>query len=373
MVGKNQTNHKMIKDISIDNLRFDPFNPRLPRIYEQLDDSEIIEWMLQDASLIDLFSSIANNGYFGGEPIVVVKSEGDNYIVVEGNRRLAAVKLLNNPSLATIKQSTIKDILQEREVKDIPHSLPSYILTDREEADDYLGFRHVTGVKSWGALEKSKYTFKLFEEYKTKNKGSNDSIYKKLAKKIGSKKAYVQRMVVGFRLFKMIEDARFYNIPNINEENFDFSLLTDSATKYSNLIDFLNIDLSGADELATINKTKLKDITHWLYEKNSENQTRVGESRNIRLLNAVVSNDIALKSFREGKSLEDASRLTSVIEDNFTELIKVAYDNIRDAIQYIALLKEVSGSDIEKLKEMNQQIVFIYKALQNKQNSPELI
>ena len=124
----------MIQDISINNLRFDPFNPRLPRIYQQLDDREIIEWMLQDASLIDLFSSIANNGYFGGEPIVVVKSEDNDYIVVEGNRRLAAVKLLNTPQLATIKQTTIQEILQEREVKEIPHTLPCYILKNREEA-----------------------------------------------------------------------------------------------------------------------------------------------------------------------------------------------------------------------------------------------
>ncbi len=363
----------MIQDILIDNLRFDPFNPRLPRIYQQLDDREIIEWMLQDGSLIDLFSSIANNGYFGGEPIVVVKSEGNDYIVVEGNRRLAAVKLLNTPQLASIKQATIRDIIQEREVKEIPLTLPCYVLKNREDADDYLGFRHVTGVKGWGALEKSKYTFKLYEEYKSKNKGQNDSIYKKLAKKIGSKKAYVQRMVVGYRLFKMIEDARFYNIPDLNEETFDFSLLTDAATKYRYLSEFLHIDLIEEDELMLINKSKLKEITHWLYEKNAENRTRVGESRNIRLLNAVVSNDIALKNFREGKSLEDASRLTSVVEDNFTELIKVAYDNIRDAFQYIALLKEVKESDMDKLKEMNKQILFMYKSLQNQQSSPELI
>ena len=141
----------MIQEILIDNLRFDPFNPRLPRlsrIYEQQDDSEIIDWMLIDASLIDLFSSIANNGYFAGEPIVVVKGEGVDYIVVEGNRRLAAVKLLNNPQLSSIKQATIRDIIQEREIKEIPHSLPCYILEYREQADDYLGFRHVTGVKS---------------------------------------------------------------------------------------------------------------------------------------------------------------------------------------------------------------------------------
>jgi ParB-like nuclease domain len=363
----------MIQEILIHNLKFDPFNPRLPRIYEQQADSDIIEWMLQDASLIDLFSSIANNGYFAGEPIVVVKGEADSYIVVEGNRRLAAVKLLNDPKLASIKHAEIERIILEREVKDIPNSLPCYILKNREEADDYLGFRHVTGVKSWGALEKSKYTFKLFEEYKIQNKGLNDSIYRRLAKKIGSKKAYIQRMIVGYRLFKIIEEARFYNISDLNEETFDFSLLTDAATKYTHLREFLNIDLSAGDELATIDTSRLREITHWLYQKNFENQTRVGESRNISLLNAVVSNDLALKNFRGGKSLEDASRLTSVVEDNFTELIKVAYDNVRDAIQYIALLKDVSITDIDKLKDMNQQIVFMYKSLQNKQNSPELI
>ncbi len=42
--------------------------------------------------------SIGQQGYFPGEPLLAVKSNG-NYIVVEGNRRLAAVKLLNGDLL----------------------------------------------------------------------------------------------------------------------------------------------------------------------------------------------------------------------------------------------------------------------------------
>ncbi len=363
----------MIKDIAIQNLRFDAFNPRLPLVYEQREDADIIEWMLEDASLLDLISSIANNGYFAGEPIVVVQTEGEDFIVIEGNRRLAAVKLLLNPQLATVKKNQILEIIKEREFQLLPTTLPCYLLSSREEADDYLGFRHVTGVKSWGALEKAKYTFKLYEDNKDKLQAPPSVIYKKLAKKIGSKGAYIQRMIVGYRLFQKIENAKFYGIPDLSEESFDFSLLTDAATKYSKLQSFLGIDLDSNNELENVDFQKLAELTHWLYAKNSENRTRVGESRNIRILNAIVEDSLALKYFRDGRTLEEASRLTSIVDDSFTDLITTALSNVRDALQYIALIKNAKGSDIDRLKELNQQIVFLYRTLENKQTTSELL
>jgi ParB-like nuclease domain len=361
----------MIHDILIENLLFDPINPRMPRNYEQKTDTEIIEWMLDDASLLDLISSIANNGYFAGEPLVVVKSEGEKYIVIEGNRRLAAAKILNNPDLSKVKKKQILELLQEREHQDLPTSLPCYEINNREEADEYLGFRHVTGVKSWGALEKAKYTFKLYEDYQHKHNRQN--IYKSIAKKIGSKGAYIQRMILSYRLFQIIENSKFYGIKELDEENFEISLLADAATKYLNLQDFLGVNLDASEELVDLNHSRLKEVVQWLYEKNSENTTRVGESRNIRLLNAVVSNEIALKQFREGRTLEDSSKFTSLVEESFTNLINIALVNIRDAVQYVALLNNPNEGDLDKLKELNQQAVFLYSSLKNKQTFPELI
>lgn len=65
--------------------------------YHALDnanDVEIIRHLALTADLKELIQSIANNGYISIEPLIVIKSTQDNYIVLEGNRRLSASGLV---------------------------------------------------------------------------------------------------------------------------------------------------------------------------------------------------------------------------------------------------------------------------------------
>lgn len=50
-----QTQKDRIDHISVDELKFDPENPRLPHSLRNVEDeSQIVTWMLTDASLIEL-------------------------------------------------------------------------------------------------------------------------------------------------------------------------------------------------------------------------------------------------------------------------------------------------------------------------------
>ena len=53
-----------------------------------------ILWDVMDVR--ELVLSIEASGFFSHEPIIVIQEDGKN-VVVEGNRRLAAVKLLLDP------------------------------------------------------------------------------------------------------------------------------------------------------------------------------------------------------------------------------------------------------------------------------------
>ena len=87
--------------VAFENLILDPQNPRLPKSMGNKSEKEIINFFLSDASLIELMLAIGKNDFFEGEQLLVV-SEGDKYLVIEGNRRLSAVKLLHNPEIADI-------------------------------------------------------------------------------------------------------------------------------------------------------------------------------------------------------------------------------------------------------------------------------
>ena len=96
--------HQQLIELDVGDLHLDPASPRLPRALHHSSDQEIIDWMLQDASLIELMLAIGTNGYFAGEPLLVTQENGRN-IVVEGNRRLSSLILLMLANLASANRT----------------------------------------------------------------------------------------------------------------------------------------------------------------------------------------------------------------------------------------------------------------------------
>jgi hypothetical protein len=81
-------------------LDFDASNPRLVEDgLKKPTDSQIILALADVADLGELVESIAANGYIDIEPIVAQRID-DRWRVLEGNRRLAAIRILQMPSLA---------------------------------------------------------------------------------------------------------------------------------------------------------------------------------------------------------------------------------------------------------------------------------
>ena len=89
------------EEIPFENLKLDLFNPRLPKSKQGKDEEEIIKFMLLESATLELMMAIGENDFFAGEQLLAVPDEEEGkYIVVEGNRRLTAVKLLSKPELS---------------------------------------------------------------------------------------------------------------------------------------------------------------------------------------------------------------------------------------------------------------------------------
>ena len=63
------------------------------RLQGVTDENKVIDYMVKYGNVTELMLSIGETGYSEAEPLLVVKEGTDKYIVVEGNRRLAALKL----------------------------------------------------------------------------------------------------------------------------------------------------------------------------------------------------------------------------------------------------------------------------------------
>jgi ParB-like nuclease domain len=343
----------MIERIAIDKLKLDPNNPRLPLRLKDKEEKYVIDWMLNDASLIDLMASITENGFFEGEPLIGIRDKSE-VIIIEGNRRLAAVKLLNNPDLATSNKTTIANLIStEKAISNIPKEINVYLCKSREEVANYLGFRHVSGVKQWPVIAKARYLVQLYED---PSRDKNDpNIYKELAKEIGSKASYVRRLLFGYKLFEKIQENKFYNIKDIeSEEDFSLSLITDAATMHSTIADYLGFDLSDTDPMKTVKEDKLEEVTKWLYQVQGNGFTRVRENRELRILNKVLQNDLAKEAFITGnKTLKEAAELTEITDESITYCIAIGLSNLRDAQAVVHKSIAPTQTDINNLQEIS--------------------
>ncbi len=103
--------------ISPDDLLLDAHNPRLTEFNLNVaDQEEILRVLWRDKEVSELVDSIAFNGYWQQEVLFAVK-ENNNMVVVEGNRRLAAVKLLRSQKLCRAIGVLHGDSVRRREAE----------------------------------------------------------------------------------------------------------------------------------------------------------------------------------------------------------------------------------------------------------------
>ncbi|WP_230971225.1 ParB N-terminal domain-containing protein [Nitrogeniibacter aestuarii] len=108
----------------------------------------------QEEGIQELKNSIVRNGYIPVERIVVrpyAHAEG-KYVVVEGNRRTAAVKWILDDQDAgvNIPQATLNSIAN------LPVVIVEEAAPDEIFRASLMGIRHVSGIRQWGGYQRAK-------------------------------------------------------------------------------------------------------------------------------------------------------------------------------------------------------------------------
>jgi hypothetical protein len=275
--------------IGTEHLHFDPQNPRFYRLNSAASDAAIIEEMLDDEGVQDLMASIGQKGYFEGEPLLVAE-EGGRLIVVEGNRRLAAVKLLNREFEPPGRRRASVEQMRREAARRPPKRLPCIRYAARRDVMRYLGYRHITGIKEWDSLSKARYLADIRQEFYQDL--SAEQQMKSLAKDIGSRPDYVGQLLTALGLYITAEDAKFYGLP-MSAKDVEFSYLT-TALNYKKITGWLGLENKSDIAMPGLDPDRLKKMFSWLFPKNQRGQTIIGESRNIDKLAEVVTSETAI-------------------------------------------------------------------------------
>ena len=264
--------------------------------------------------------------------------------------------LLNNPQLADVQKTKIQKVLEETEKR--PTQIPCLVFNSEAEIHNYLGYRHITGIKEWRLLEKARYLNGL-----RKSNFSNlnlDQASREIAKVIGSRKDYVKRILVGFEVYQAIEDEAFYRIRDLDDTTFYFNYIADSLNR-GNISNFLGIELDSEKPTENLNITNLTKWTHWLFEKNDQNKTRlIGDSYDLNSLNTILGNAEATIAFDEkGYTLEKAKELTGELDSQFKSYIKKSVEALEFAdrmVTRVNIFYEEVEDDLKNLRALTTKI-----------------
>jgi ParB-like nuclease domain len=356
---------QQVRKIPTRQLRFDPQNPRFFRLNEKAaDTSVVLEEMLDDESVQDLMLSIGSKGYFPGEPLLVVPDDSDGFLVIEGNRRLAAVKLLNSDLQPP--ENRKKSVRQRREesIVSAPKELPCIVYPERKEILKYLGYRHITGVKQWDSLSKAQYLLQLKQEfYSTLDKPLQ---LKSLAADIGSKPAYVGQLLCALELYTKALGPKkdFLGLP-IRQEDIEFSYIT-TALGYRELTEWLGLEDKSDHEMPKVKLENIKKIFGWLFSKDQTGKTIVGESRNIGKLAKIVSKKDALSNLESSQNIEDAYLYTDGNEEALSTLFQHARKKIEAVWAMIGNSDALTDIHLKEAEGLRQRTNDIRNAIRNK-------
>jgi hypothetical protein len=315
-----------IQPVKVEQLLLDPNNPRLGATTGKLSQDALMKELYKSYYLNDLLVSMARNGYFSEEPLIGVevgkdKSGIELYRIVEGNRRLTALRLLLFPDeRAKVGAKNIPEPLPG--VLESLKTVPVKVYKSEDEVIPYMGVRHIAGVQEWDAVAKAFYIKRLVDA------GTSIEAIKEM---VGIKRGdVVQRWLL--TLYVLLQANSCADKPwDISQDELEFSFLY-TALGYQRIRQYLELDTKIINH--PVENPVPKDACGKLVEHMKDlygspgkpAERRVKESREIRKLAAVYATKEAMDLLRAGYPLEESyARSIGEVEEMVTLVRDASY------------------------------------------------
>ena len=320
------------------NLVFDDQNPRLVEFgVAGYSEDQLINLLWREMAVEELVMSILALGFFEHEPLYVMKRDDGKLVVLEGNRRLAAIRSILNPVVVKGERMRKFEGRITPEIKDkLENRIPVIILNNRQESWRLLGFKHVNGPAKWGSYAKAKYVVDIHRNF-----GIG---LEQIAEQIGDTNMTVRKLYQGYMVIEQAEKYAEFCIDDIKTPRLYYSHLY-TALGYEKFRSFLGIT-SDADIEAPVPQEKyhnLQEVMDWIYGSRKRDVEQCVKTQNpdLRRFVDVLGNELGVAALRAGSSLDTAFDLT--IEDN--EALRAALAKARLALDKAASKVGSFGGD----------------------------
>lgn len=340
------------QDISVSKLLLDPNNYRFldrkkfkkkanNRSHEESVQRAALESLEQSYQLDELKRSIITNGYVPMERIIVVPyaSKPGQFLVIEGNRRVASLKSLLNEEREGVLVLTPA---QRASFSKIPCAvLKSSGLSLKRAERIIMGIRHIAGPKEWGAYQQALLVSEL--------KDDEDLEFREIGETLGITSVEAARRYRAIRALKQMEDDElfakkaepaFYRlfhelvaIPEVRER-FGWSVEKSAFTDTEKAREFFELICTGSKTEA-----KLKTYGDIRKLRGVIGHTKAEES----LFNPEETLSEAIRIGEQGRKIKDVSDLL---------------DEARASLMGIGLF-QAQNMTAKELKVANELLAFL--------------
>lgn len=351
-------------ELDLDQLYLDPNNPRLVSIsHVTTSDKEALSDGVQSSlraeikrhfSIGGLMDSMEISGYLPIDRVVVRAVLEDAYIVLEGNRRIAAAKELYDRH-----QDGRSEL--DPEVLESLSSVPVlvYTGTDPKAAWIFQGIRHISGVKDWPAYNKARLLVEQMEE--------NDLNFTEAGRAFGLTSHQAGQYVRGYYAFSVAADHPDFN-EDVDERLFPYlqELFGRSNIPLREWLGWDDASHTFADEQA------FHELLEWFYVKVDDNgefdpdapaewdSRRVPRAIDLREISELASDfPDEFVAFRRGTPLSTAvarARARQEQEAETSEEVLSELEEMRDFLSRLPVIQLQDSPIAVRVSEMLKSI-----------------
>ena len=364
-----------ITKVPVERLRLDRESPRLAGEATEASDEWIAARLYLSAYLDELLLSFSANGYLDIEPLVVMAghdAEEGGLIVLEGNRRLAALRLLREPGLARSIMSA-ENLRVSVPAVDVSlratfDHVSVYRVASRERARALIGFKHMKGPAKWDAYRKARFAADWYRAG-----GADQSALEQIAAAIGDRRDTVGRMVSVIYVLEQAEREGLFDIEDRDSPKFAFSHLY-AALSRSQYADYLGLGSGWLRHGPMRNPVprerfdELRRVLVWLYGSKSDEVRPVVEMMNpdIRRLGEVLAVAEARDVLEQTNDLDQAHASTRSAEARFVSSLLRTRETIREAGGSLRAYDGWDESLLDVAEDVKETADSVYLSMANK-------
>ena len=255
------TNQLAPEVVRLDELFLDPNNPRFTdsnwiHVQEsQISDDEVQARtrarMIREFAVDKLRMNMEVNGYLPIDRVIVREFAPKKYVVLEGNRRICAAKLISN--LTVDGAQVQEDVLGSLE------QIPVLIYTggDVNAAWIFQGLRHISGVEDWSAYNKAKLLVEQMEE--------DGLSLSDVGRRFGLTSHGAGQWVRGYYAFKQAREESDF-ISEVDERSYPYfqELFSRSSAAVRDWVEW------NEQERKFSNLINFNEFVSWLYPRSSD-------------------------------------------------------------------------------------------------------